>query len=687
MRARYLRADNGGDPIKRRPAALGTQTGCGIGARSPDEGVWLRADLHTHRRGKGRRRVARDGYRSSFDPRWTMHRCFVSLAGLALLVSFGTAHAGTDPAAVLQAYRAATGGDAWNGKAVMKTVANLSGQGLTGTDTSTADLRTGYSIDHYTMGPASGANGFDGEHVWEQGPDGAVNIEQGGDALPRAIDSAYQTANLWWRPDFGGAKVEPAGDKPCGTSTCAVLEVTPKGGLPFQAWFDTGSHLLVRTWQRIGGQTTTIDFSDYRGVEGVRVPHKIVIDNGHGKQYLLTATVSAVAFLPAQPVATYAPPKSEMKNISIAGGAAETTFPFRLINNHIYTHAWVNGQGPLLFIVDTGGHNILVPSTARALGIKIQGAMAATGAGNKAMDYGLAQIASLKVGDATFSDQVVGVLDFEPNGVEGVDIKGMVGFTAFKRFVTRIDYGKHEMTLIEPDHFDPQDAGTPIPFVFNGDIPEVEGTFEGIPGKFDIDTGSRSALTLTGPFAQENNLRSRHPKGVTAVDGWGVGGAARGYVTRGKLLTIGPVKIPNVVTSLSLQKHGAFATPAYQGNIGGGILKRFVVTFDYANHVMYLKPLPKPVADLDTYDRSGMWINAVGAGMQVMDVTADGPAAQAGIKPGDVITQVNGKPATTIPVYELRRMLRDEAPGSVVHFGIQRDAQTRQAAVTLRDQI
>jgi hypothetical protein len=32
-------------------------------------------------------------------------------------------------------------------------------------------------------------------------------------------------------------------------------------------------------------------------------------------------------------------------------------------------------------------------------------------------------------------------------------------------------------------------------------------------------------------------------------------------------------------------------------------------------------------------------------------------------------------------------MLRDEAPGSVVHFGIQRDAQTRQAAVTLRDQI
>jgi S1-C subfamily serine protease len=138
---------------------------------------------------------------------------------------------------------------------------------------------------------------------------------------------------------------------------------------------------------------------------------------------------------------------------------------------------------------------------------------------------------------------------------------------------------------------------------------------------------------------------------------------------------------------LSLQEKGSFASPAYQGNIGGGILKRFVVTFDYAKHVMYLKPLPKPVADLDTYDRAGMWINAAKGGMEVMDVTANGPAAQAGIEAGDMITRVNGKPAASIPVYELRRMLRDQSPGTVVHFEIARGGQTHEAAVTLRDQI
>jgi len=616
-----------------------------------------------------------------------MRSAFVVIAGVALVVVLGAAHAATDPATVLNAYRIASGGDAWHGKAVMEVEAKVTGQGLTGTDTSITDLRTGNSVERYTLGPASGAEGFDGENAWEQGPNGEVNLQKGGDGLQLALNAAYQNANLWWRADFGGAKVDALADQSCGASTCAVLEITPKGGLPFHAWFDRSSHLLDRTVLHVGARTTTVSFSDYRVVDGVRVPFKTVVDNGHGPQYLQTVTVKSVTFLPGQLAATWAPPASHTKDVAIAGGATQTTFPFRLLNNHIYTDAWVNGRGPLLFIVDTGGENILVPATAKSLGIKTEGAMAGTGVGNKAVSVGLAKVKSLKAGKADFRDQVVYVMDFIPNDVEGVDIRGMLGFTVFKRFVTRIDYGKHEITLIEPDHFDPKDAGTPIPFVFNGDLPEVEGMFDGIPGKFDIDTGSRASLTLTGPFAKQHGLRAANPKGVVAVDGWGVGGSSRSYVTRGRELAIGPMKIPGIVTALSLQKKGSFASPSYQGNIGGGILKRFVVTFDYANHVMYLKPLPLPVADIDTYDRSGMWINAVKNGMQVMDVTANGPAARAGIETGDVIIEVNGKPATSIPVYELRRMLRDEAPGTVVHLSIERGGQMREVAVTLRDQV
>jgi S1-C subfamily serine protease len=82
-----------------------------------------------------------------------------------------------------------------------------------------------------------------------------------------------------------------------------------------------------------------------------------------------------------------------------------------------------------------------------------------------------------------------------------------------------------------------------------------------------------------------------------------------------------------------------------------------------------------------------MWINVAKGGMQVMDVTADGPAAQAGIEAGDVITEVDGKPASSIPVYELRRMLRDDSPGTLVRFTIRRGTQMHKLDVKLRDQI
>lgn len=83
-------------------------------------------------------------------------RLVVPLVVLVLVTSLGTAHAATEPAAVLDAYRAASGGDAWNDKAVMKTLFKLSGQGLNGSGASMTDLREGWSIDRYTLGHGAG---------------------------------------------------------------------------------------------------------------------------------------------------------------------------------------------------------------------------------------------------------------------------------------------------------------------------------------------------------------------------------------------------------------------------------------------------------------------------------------------------------------------------------------------------
>ena len=60
------------------------------------------------------------------------------------------------------------------------------------------------------------------------------------------------------------------------------------------------------------------------------------------------------------------------------------------------------------------------------------------------------------------------------------------------------------------------------------------------------------------------------------------------------------------------------------------------------------------------------------------------PAAAAGFKAGDEITAVDGKPAKSIPVYEMRRRLRDEAPGTVVTFAVKGKGDVK---VTLKDLI
>jgi S1-C subfamily serine protease len=66
---------------------------------------------------------------------------------------------------------------------------------------------------------------------------------------------------------------------------------------------------------------------------------------------------------------------------------------------------------------------------------------------------------------------------------------------------------------------------------------------------------------------------------------------------------------------------------------------------------------------------------------------AHGPAGLAGFRIGDVVTEVDGKPATAIHVYDLRDRLSHDAPGTVVQFTVRRDGKVHAVAVTLRDQI
>jgi len=614
-----------------------------------------------------------------------MRKTFLALA-VAFSLSPFAALAADHAAQVLAANQTATAGNQWQAKDGLELRYDYKGQGMTGQVNFTQDVKRGRFVDRWVNAPTDNAMGFDGKTAWEQEPSGTATPQEGGDVRQLAVNEAYRLQNLWWRGDRGGATVVDAGRKSKDGKTYDVLTVTPKGGKPFDAWFDSATHLLARTVETNVTLTITTDYSDFAPTDGVQLAHTVVIDDGSGESGQQTMKLSSAKFSAAANETTFALPKTDLQDAGFASGVTQTTAPFLLANNHVYIQASFNGSKPLNVIVDTGGHDILVPDSAVALGLKVQGAQPSTGSGSGVTLGGVTRVQSIRVGDAIVKDQPISVLTFS-NAAEGVDEQGMIGYEFIARFITRFDYGKHELTFLDKKHFDPRDAGTPVPFRFYHQFPEVLGSYDGIPSRFGIDTGARNVLSLTSPFAQRNHIIEREKNGAKALTGWGVGGPSYGYVFRGKDLRLGDVTVKSPLTEFNLDKGGVGATEAFPNNIGGGLLKRFVVTFDYDHQLMYLKPIAGKVDDLDTFDRSGMWLNVADKGFGIVNVGEGTPAAKAGIAAGDIVVAVDGKAASSMHLYDLRRRLRNDPPGTQVALTVERNGKPRTVTLVLRDLI
>jgi serine protease Do len=72
-----------------------------------------------------------------------------------------------------------------------------------------------------------------------------------------------------------------------------------------------------------------------------------------------------------------------------------------------------------------------------------------------------------------------------------------------------------------------------------------------------------------------------------------------------------------------------------------------------------------------------------GEGVLVNEVFENDPAARGGIKPGDIITKINGKPVDT--PNSLSRLIAGLAPGDVAQIEVMRDGKLQVLAVTLSE--
>ncbi|MBZ5588098.1 MAG: aspartyl protease family protein [Acidobacteriia bacterium] len=606
-----------------------------------------------------------------------------SVCAVLIFLLAGALYA-ADPNELLAKVKAASGGSAWDAIRTARTKMKVSVGGLTGTAEALDDVTAGRYVERFKLGPMSGADGFDGAVLWSQDASGQSRVEEGGDARLGAINESYRRAYGFWHAERWPAQIEDAGTQEENGRKLLIVRITPKGGRPFDLWIDSATMLIDRTVEKMAIETRTTFATDYRTVGGVKIAFAARSTNGDAR-YDQRATIDSVDFNESVEDAAFKLPAPPPPDFALAGGKTFTTVPFELVNNHIYVDVKLNGKGPYRLLCDTGGANIVTPELAKELGVSSEGAFEGRGVGEKSEDVGVTKVEKVEIGDATIANQVFMVFALGPfSAVEGVPQLGLVGYEVFKRFVATVDYEKKFLTLSLPSAFDYHGTGTIVPFTFNQHIPQVEGSIDGIAGKFDIDTGARDSVSILAPFAEKHGLKEHYGATVAAVTGWGVGGPARGVLTRAKTLRLGTLEVGGPVVDLSQQKKGAFTDPYVAGNVGAGVLKRFNVTFDYGRQRLIFEPNANSSRP-DTYDRAGMWINRGTEGFDVVDVVAGGPAEAAGLKVGDRIISIGGTPARDLSLPVVRERLRTESVGTTIKLAVRGDGKPRELKLVLRD--
>ena len=125
----------------------------------------------------------------------------------------------------------------------------------------------------------------------------------------------------------------------------------------------------------------------------------------------------------------------------------------------------------------------------------------------------------------------------------------------------------------------------------------------------------------------------------------------------------------------------------YDGNVGSGALKRFIVTFDYGGKILYLKRGELSDPDTGHFDRSGMWLNLDSAGLKIVDVTQGGPADVAGLKAGDIVTAIDDQPVGKQSLSDVRSSLKTAALGRPVKVDFVRQGRSQSTQITPRNLI
>ncbi|MEZ7498924.1 aspartyl protease family protein [Flavobacterium sp. Arc3] len=384
------------------------------------------------------------------------------------------------------------------------------------------------------------------------------------------------------------------------------------------------------------------------------------------------------------------------------------SIPFKLINNLVFIPINVNGV-ELTFLLDSGVKETILFSLEEQSDVSLKNIEKITlrGLGSEEAIDGLKSVGNqMEVKGMKSSNHLLYVIvdqNFNLSSHIGIPVNGVIGSSFFINNLIEINYDKRKVFFYKDSRRNRRRIERrykKVPITLEDAKPYVNANVvidsELIPTKLLIDVGNSDAIWL---FQNANHKIKVPVNNFDDYLGKGFSGDVEGKRARISEFLISDFKFIKPIVAFpdsSSIKHVTMV-PGRVGSIGGEILRRFSVVFDYQNEFLYLKKNRRYFAPF-VYNKSGIEIRHSGVQwvketvqLRAFPITVDhveinddkkatglkykfqlkpvfeianlrknSPAAKCGLLKGDVIISINKNIAYKYSLEQINSMLRSE---------------------------
>lgn len=389
----------------------------------------------------------------------------------------------------------------------------------------------------------------------------------------------------------------------------------------------------------------------------------------------------------------------QVLGFSLPPGKTRVQFPIEVYNNLVVVPMILNNQLPLKFILDTGVRTSILTEKAYSDILNLPYSRKYTIAGpggEKLVDAYVTNNVSLDLPGVQGRGHAMLVLDqdyLELRNYLGTDVHGILGYELFSRFIIEVNYEQKMLTLMLPQRFREKKRFEWIPIQIEDTKPYLTASIEMndttvLSAKLLVDSGASHGLFLETTSNPKIRVPERH---VTSIIGRGLGGVITGQIAKIKSIKLGKYEVTNVITNFPdpnsyLDTLKTSRLVFRNGSIGGEVLSRFTVIYNFPGEKIYLKKNSSLKKEF-FFNLSGLTVRAKGARLknfEITDVRMNSTSQLSDVKSGDRILSVNGIEATDLDLNTINAFLNSK-PGRRISLQIERNGVRMKKEFRLED--